>query len=111
MSEQKSYVVNSIPVPDAQPPSVVFDLSDLSTLTAEPDGARIVVTYLREGLSRVQLWDTERGGHQTVDMELRHPEDSPVKEWRDALVYACEVACALYWSQWRSQLAHRSDHE
>ena len=106
MSESPVYVVNSIPVPDLQPPSVVFDISDLSTLAAEPEGARLVVSYVREGLSRVQLWDAERGD-QTIDMDLRHPEQPTHPEWKDALVYACEVACALYRSQWRSQQARK----
>jgi hypothetical protein len=104
----RTYTIASIDVPPGKAPSVEFTISDdKRLLTARPEGAYIVISFLHDGLSRVQLWDTERGGC-SVDMDLRHQQDTQVEQWRNAMSYVCEVASALYWSQWRSQLAAKA---
>lgn len=103
----KTFTINAIPVPGDTPPDVHFVIADdLRSFAAEPEGAAITVERTGEHVSRVQLWDSVRGG-RSVDMDLRDPEETSVEQWRDSLAYAAEVACALYWSQWRSQLAAR----
>jgi hypothetical protein len=46
----------------------------------------------------------------TADITLDHraAEESVHEQWHDCASYACEIACALYWSQWRSQQARQA---
>lgn len=88
-----------------KPPDVRFEYSDdLCSMRATPEGAVIVIERISPMESRIQLFDTMRGAKgKTVDMALLDYAGRDVPEWENPAAYAVEVACALYWSQWRSQ--------
>lgn len=92
--------------PAGDVPNVTFWLADDGMkIVAEPPGGRIEIELLDEESSAVRMWDTARGGYVSLDMVLRHQPDHYIQEWRNCMVYACEVAAGLYWSQRRSQMA------
>jgi hypothetical protein len=103
-----SFTINGVSTEGVgQPPNVEFTMAeDRRSFAATPEGAKISVLALESGRSRIILHDTERD-MVTADIVLTHLPVPGHPEWEDAALYAGEVACALYWSQWRMQQARK----
>lgn len=106
-SESKTFTLQGIDVGNVgKPPDVTFVFAeDMGSFSARPDGATIRVECVAERVSRITLTDEKRGGILTALVDVQHVAEPALKDWNDPAMYAGEVACALYWSQWRHQQA------
>lgn len=103
-----TFVIESVSTEGVgQPPNVEFTMAeDCRSFTAEPEGAKIYVLAKEPMVSRIVLIDTTRD-FISAEIEVRHHEVPGHPQWNDPALYAGEVACALYWSQWRMQQARK----